>query len=174
MGLFRRRLPAGRRPALEPDERVVAWAAAGAGDSGTVVVTNRGLWLPDADARLGWHEVIKATWDGRALTVVPADHVAARDGYEVVADAPARQVTLPDPGDVPHQVRTRVTSSVGFTTYDGVPGGAARVAGRKVSGRDGLTWTVRYDPGTPADDPGVRAATAELVAAARATTTVDL
>lgn len=173
MRLFRRRLPLARRPDLAPDERVVAWAVTGAGDAGTVVVTNRGLWLPGADTRLGWHEVIKATWDERTLTVIPARQVDAGEGYEVVADAPARRAALPHPGDVPHQVRTRVTASVGFTTYDAVPGGAARVAGRKVSGRDGLTWTVRYDPGTPADDPQVRAATAALVAAARAATAVD-
>src|SRR3954453_18217137 len=58
VSLFRRRpkLSAALRPALDADERVLAWAAI---DDGTaVVVTNRGLWLPERD-RLGWHDIHK-------------------------------------------------------------------------------------------------------------------
>ncbi|GGK28730.1 hypothetical protein GCM10010124_21790 [Pilimelia terevasa] len=169
MIFFRRRLPADRRPALARDERVVAWAAAA--DAATVVVTNLGLYLPGAAERLDWHRILKATWDERALTVTAAREGAARDGYAVVADDVPRRYALADPGDVPHQVRTRVTGSVGYTVHGAVPGGGARVAGRRVAGADGLVWTVRYDPGTPADDPQVVAATDALVAAARASAT---
>jgi hypothetical protein len=39
-----------------------------------------------------------------------------------------------------------------------------------VAGVDGLSWTVRFDPGTPADDDEVLAETDRLVAAARVAT----
>ncbi|HET8642545.1 MAG TPA: hypothetical protein VFM37_11445 [Pseudonocardiaceae bacterium] len=158
----RRRLPAGHRPALERDERVVAWAAA-AGDR-VVVATNRGLFLPDRP-RLGWHEIHKVTWSGRELTVVPAAVVEEREGYRVVEDLAAVACSLPDPGDLPHQVRTRVTRSVGYTARHAVPGGSLRLAARRVTGVDGLAWTVRYDPGTDGASAAVRQATDELVAA---------
>jgi hypothetical protein len=167
-GLLRRRprLPAERRPPLEREERVVAWAAAA--PEGVVVATNRGLWLPDRSARLGWHELHKAVWSGRELTVTPAERVEERAGYTVVADGPASTYLLVDPRDVPHQVRARVTRSVAYTVHHPAPsGGGVRVAARRVSGVDGLTWTVRYDPGTDGDSPAAREATAELVAQAR-------
>lgn len=173
MGLFRRRpkLPPADRPPLAADERVLAWAAVGNGEGdGVVVASNRGLWLPGRGARLGWHDVLKAVWSGRELTVTPAEPVAERDGYLVVADAPAETYLLLDPGDLPHQVRARVTGSVAYTAHHPVPGGAGRIAARRVSGVDGLTWTVRYDPGTPVDDQAVAAETGRLVAEARAAT----
>ncbi|MEV4200662.1 hypothetical protein [Micromonospora globbae] len=172
MGLFNRRpkLTAADRPPLGPDERVLAWAAAGDGTgNGVLVATNRGLWLP-GDERLGWHELLKAVWSGRELTVTPAENVAERDGYLVVADADPKTYLLLDPGDLPHQVRARVTRSVAYTQHHRLPTGAGRIAARRVPGVDGLTWTVRYDPGTPTDDAEVVAETDRLVAAARAAT----
>jgi len=170
LGLFRRRrLPADRRPPLERDERMIAWAEVS--PEGSVVVTNRGLWLPGRAARLGWHEIHKAVWSGRELSITPAVVVARRDGYAVVADEPVESLLLLDPGDVPHHVRARVTRSVAYTVRHPAPGGGGlRVVARRVSGVDGLTWTVRYDPGTDGDSEPAREATAELVAQARATT----
>ncbi|HET8658520.1 MAG TPA: hypothetical protein VFM55_05935 [Micromonosporaceae bacterium] len=156
-------MPAQHRPALDRDERVVAWAAL-AGDR-AVVATNRGLFLPGRP-RLGWHEIHKATWSGQELTVVPAAVVEEREGYLVVADLPAVTCSLPEPGDLPHQVRTRVTRSVGYTARQAVPGGFLRLVARRATGVDGLTWTVRYDPGTDGASAAVRQATDELVAAA--------
>ncbi|MBM0237308.1 hypothetical protein JNW88_09290 [Micromonospora sp. ATA32] len=173
MGLFNRKpkLPPADRPPLAADERVLAWAAAGNGEGdGVVVASNLGLWLPGRAHRLGWHDILKAVWSGRELAVTPADPVAERDGYLVVADCPAETYLLVDPGDLPHQVRARVTRSVAYTAHHQVPGGAGRIAARRVAGRDGLTWTVRYDPGTPVDDEAVLAETDQLVAAARAST----
>ena len=110
MGLFkRRRLAAERTPALARDERVVAWAG-GVGDE-VVVATNLGLWLPGRD-RLGWHQINKATWSGRQLTVVPVEVVEDREGYRETADAPPILTTLLDPDRGPEQVRARVTRSV--------------------------------------------------------------
>ncbi|MGC5052787.1 hypothetical protein ACLQ2S_15185 [Micromonospora sp. DT48] len=178
MPLFRRRpkLPPADRPPLERDERVLAWAAAGNGEGdGVVVATNLGLWLPGRGHRIGWHDVVKAVWSGRELTVTAGEQVAERDGYLVVADLPAERYLLLDPGDLPHQVRARVTRSVAYTQHHALPGGSGRIVGRRVSGRDGLTWMVHYDPGTPIDDPDVLAETDRLVAAARtATTPADL
>ncbi|MBQ1075576.1 hypothetical protein KBX06_20750 [Micromonospora sp. C31] len=173
MGLFRRRskLPQADRPPLAADERVLAWAAVGDGGGGGVVVaSNLGLWLPGRAHRLGWHDVLKAVWSGRELTVTPAEPLAERDGYLVVADRPAESHLLLDPGELPHQVRERVTRSVAYTRHHPVPGGAGRVAARRVPGVDGLTWTVRVDPGTPTDSPEVLAELDRLVAEARAAT----
>ncbi|SCL22432.1 hypothetical protein [Micromonospora inyonensis] len=172
MGLFNRRpkLPVRHRPELAADERVLAWAGVGDGGEAAAVATNLGLWLPGRTARLGWHDILKAVWSGRELTVTPAEPVAERDGYLVIADAPTETFLLLDPGELPHQVRARVTKSVAYTEHQPVPGGAGRIAARRVPGVDGLTWTVRYDPGTPADDPEVVAETDRLVAAARVAT----
>lgn len=148
-GIFRRRSapPPELRPAVERDERILTWATT-TSEGAVVVATNRGLWLPGLH-RLGWHEIIKATWSGRELTVVPGRVVEERDGYTVVADQPAISALLLEPRHVPHQVQVRVTKSVPITSHHELPGGGVRVAARRVSGVDGLTWTVRYDPGTP-------------------------
>jgi len=161
-------LPADRRPRLEPDERVVAWASA-TGDA-VVVVTNRGVWLPDAAERLGWHEIHKATWSGRQLAIVPAREVARHEGYAIVEDLPQTVHTLLDPDRVPDQVRTRVTRSVAYSAYHPLPGGGARVVARRVSGVDGLRWSVRLDPGTDFADGEIAALTSQFVAQARAGT----
>jgi hypothetical protein len=162
----RRRLPAELRPALAGDERVLAWAPAGATGApatGAVVATTRGLFLPGRE-RIGWHEIHKATWTGDALTITPAGLVEERDGYTVMADRPPVTVVVADPGDLPQVVRTRVTRSVSFSSHHPVPDGGVRVVARRVPGVDGLTWTVRYDPGTDPRGPGVAEATARLVA----------
>jgi hypothetical protein len=164
VGLFsRRRLPSSLRPLLDRDERVVAWASAD--DSAVVVVTNLGLFLPGVARRLGWHEIHKATWSGRALHVVPAVLVGSHDGFDETADDSPVSVTLLDPDRVPEQVRTRVLRSVAYTSHHSVPGGGGvRVVARRVPGRDGLSWAVRADPGTVLDPSLVSA----LVARARA------
>lgn len=174
MKLFRRtpRLPSQHRPPLADDERVLAWSMADPGER-VVVVTNHGLWLPGHADRLGWHDVHKAGWSGRELAITPAQRVAERTGYRVVADGPGESFLLLDPGDVPEQVRTRVTRSVAYTSHHPIEGGGVRVAARRVTGVNGLTWTVRYDPGTPADDPAVVEQTDALVAAARGTVQPD-
>lgn len=178
MRIFKRkpRLPADERPALDREERVLTWArvgdtgSAGAGPGqGVIVVTNRGVWLPGRDRRLGWHEVHKAVWSGGELAITPAEVVAERAGYAVVADLDVLSCLLLAPGEVPHQVRARVTRSVAYTAHHRLGAGGVRVAARRVSGVDGLTWTVRYDPGTVDADALVEQ-TDHLVAAARAAT----
>jgi hypothetical protein len=157
-------LPAASRPPLAPEERVVAWCQV---DSAVLVVTNHGMWLPGSSARLGWHEIHKVAWSGREMRIIPAVVSAVRDGYAVLEDAPPVTFLLLEPGEVPDQVRTRVTKSVGFTTHHELPAGAVRVVGRRVSGQNGLSWAVRYDAGTPVEHEDVVTATDELVSAAQ-------
>jgi hypothetical protein len=182
-------LPARLRPPLAADERVLAWAiaaaaagdaaagdpaaggdaAAGGGAAGAaappaVVATNAGLFLPGQPGRLGWHEIHKATWDGRVLSVTPGQVVAERAGYVVTADRPAATVPLPHPGELPNVIRSRVTRSVSYSSHHRLPAGGVLVVARRVPGVDGVSWAVRYDPGTDPADPAVRAATDQLVA----------
>lgn len=168
---FRRRpkLPADRRPAFDREERLLAWALTG--DDDQVIVTNRGLWLPGREHRLGWHGIHKAVWSGRELSVTPAEMVEERAGYAVVADRPVESYLLLEPGNVPDQIRARVTRSVAYTSHHPLGAGGARVVGRRVSGVNGLWWTVRYDPGTAAGDAEVVEQTDRLVAAARSSAT---
>jgi len=169
VNIFRRRpkLPAELRPALEPGERVLAWAAVGEGRA--LVATNRGLWLPGS-GRLGWHEIHKAAWSGRELRVIPAEVAEVREDYAVLVDAPALIFLLLEPGELPDQVRTRVTRSVAYTAHHPLPVGGVRVVGRRVSGVDGLSWAVRYDAGTPVDAGPVVQVTRQLVNAAQGAT----
>lgn len=161
----RKRPPAELRPALAPDERVLAWARTP--PAGAVVATNLGLHLPGRPGRLGWHEIHKAQWSGRELTVIPGAVVEQRAGYVVMVDQPAITLAVTEPGDLPPVVRTRVTRSVSFSSHHLVPGGGVRVVGRRVPGVDGVSWAVRYDLGTDPHGPGVADATAQLVAARR-------
>jgi hypothetical protein len=165
LGLFRRGVPRALRPALGRDERVLAWATTG--DDTAVVVTTLGVWLPGQD-RLGWHQIHKAAWAAGALTVTPAVLVRETPTYAVMADGPQVRTMLGAPGDVPVEIRNRVTRSVGYTAHFEVPGGGVRVVGRRTPGVNGLSWHVRYDDGTDDADPQVVAATDELVATASA------
>ena len=166
----RRRLPADLTPALERDERVLAWASTDEGEA--VIATNRGLWLPldGKSGRLGWYEVNKATWADGVLTVVAAsaEPLTPDSDISVTTDSAPASFSLPKPGPLPKRVRERVTASVAYTNLHQLPGGgAARVVARRISGRDGLSWFVRYEGPVNRDDPGVISTTSELVAAAR-------
>ena len=166
MNFLRRRrgVPAELKPPLAADERIVAWAAV---DDRAVVATNHGLWLPDG-GRLGWHEIHKAAWSGRELRITPAEVAQQRGAYAVLVDGPVVPFLLLEPGELPDQVRTRVTRSVAYTTHHPMPIGGVRVVGRRVPGQNGLSWAVRYDSGTPVELAAVVELTDELVAAAQA------
>jgi hypothetical protein len=161
----KRRIPSESRPALARDERVLSWAPAE--PAGAVVVTDRGVWLPGHE-RLGWHQIHKATWANSRLTVIPSTQVGEGQGYAVMADDAPLVVSLSRPDDVPSDVRTRVTRSVAFTAHFPLPSGGVRVVARRIPGRNGVDWHVRYDEGTDRDDPEVVAATVEIVAEASA------
>jgi hypothetical protein len=134
-------LPPGVDAPLEPEERVLASAPVTGG--GYLVPTSHGLWVPhtgEAHRRIGWHLVSKATWDGRALTVVEADEVGPDGEAVLIADRPPRRYPLPEPANVPEVVHARVTRSVLHSerARDGT-----LVVRRRVPGRDGVQLQVR-------------------------------
>ena len=159
MPWLRRRLqpPASVMQQLDADERVVSFADV---DGGVVVATPRGLWwpFPGGMRRIGWERVDKAVWTEGRLTVTEADLI---DDLLLVDRLPisARVVT---PRDLPPAVRKRVESSVVRSEVYPVPGGAARFVGRRIPGRDGVTWWVRLERGTR-DTEATRAAITDRI-----------
>lgn len=161
------KLPRELAPTLEREERVITWART---DEGAVVVTNRGLWLPGERGRLPWHEIHKATWAESILTLTGSAADDASD-YAFAHDVEPIRVRLSEPGAVPRRVRERVLASVAYSTLYPVPGGgSARVVARRVSGRDGLNWSVRLEGAAASrtEDPAVKAAVDQFVAASKA------
>jgi hypothetical protein len=166
--LFRRERPPDEavRP-LDPDERVLSWATLD--DGSTAVATQRGLWLPGPGGadRVPWHLVDKAVWRGGTLTVIAA--VDPGDG--VLEERPARSFRLATPRDLPPTVRARVQRSIGYARHHPLrPAGGVHVVGRRVPGRDGLTWQLVFDAGTDRNDPLLRVQATRLADQARAET----
>jgi hypothetical protein len=135
--------PASVMRQLDADERVVSFADV---DGGVVVATPRGLWwpFPGGMRRIGWERVDKAVWTEGWLTVTEADLI---DDLLLV-DRPPISARVVTPRDLPPTVRKRVESSVVRSEVYPVPGGAARFVGRRIPGRDGVTWWVRLERGT--------------------------
>jgi hypothetical protein len=150
-------VPAPLRKLLEPHERTLAIADA---PDSVLLATQFGLWLPTATPddwrRLGWNQVVLATWTDDGLTIIEGE--ADSDG--LITDLPAVRYSLSVPRNLPVVVRKRVEASIARWEQVRVPGGTARLIGRRVAGQDGLTWTARLDGNTP----GGEAARAVLVA----------
>lgn len=164
MGLLSRlfsrdRPPASVLEALELGERVTSWALDTDGEP--VVATTRGLWTDGR--RLSWHEINKAAWDAGNLVIIRG--VEVEPG--VVADDEPLRIRLPEPRDLPPEVRTRVTRSVAYTAHHALPGGGVRIVARRVPGVDGLTWVQRFDEGTDLTDPLVRDTANQMLEQAR-------
>ncbi|NUO59398.1 MAG: hypothetical protein HOV71_06770 [Hamadaea sp.] len=137
----RRMLPKAYRELFAPGERTLAWAARPEGS--LVVATNLGLWVDRA--RIGWHEITKAVWDGSTLVVTVSEVVDDSADPVVVADSAHLKLVLIDPGHLPHQVRLRVTGSI--VRSEEQPDGS-RLVGRRMPGVDGVAWT-RWTPTRP-------------------------
>lgn len=165
MRLRRERPPAEAVARLERDERVVAWADTA---GGPVLATPLGLWLPGHPERLAWHLIDRATWKDGVLTLVPA--VDTGDG--VLAEQTPRAVRVTVPRDLPNTVRVRVQKAIAFTRHHPLPVAGprrgVRVVGRRVPGRDGVSWQLVFDPGVDSADPAVREAAAAYVEQAKA------
>lgn len=167
--------PAHAVAALGEDERVVGWGFLDDGDA--VLATQRGLWIPEQNEtgvgrrRIDWHRVSKASWSSGSLLVVEgriADDVVV-DEQEPTAgelrDLAPIALRLREPRNLPPTVRKRVDHSVAYSTHHPIPPvGGVRVVARRVSGRDGLEWTVRYDEGTDSSDPWVEALVTTMLA----------
>jgi hypothetical protein len=160
MAIWSRRIrpPAALRALLDHSERLLAIADT---DDSVVAASQFGLWLPvvgeSADGaawrRVGWADVVKASWTVTGLALVEGD----RDNSGVVTDLPERLIQLTEPRNLPNVVRTRVENSIMRTDPVQLPGGPGRLVARRVPGVDGVTWTARLDVGTP-DSPAARAA----------------
>jgi hypothetical protein len=147
---------------LARDDRVVSWADVEGG--GVVLASRLGLWwpFPDGPRRIGWERIDKATWSDGVLRVIEADVV---DGLLLVDREPvSAQLTVPR--DLPPTVRKRVEASV--VSSELVTGGrvAMRVVGRRVPGRDGITWWARLEPSI-GDTPETRAIVHDVLGARR-------
>jgi len=142
-----RRLFSGRPPVpssakahLEAGERELAWGQAVTGQ--VLVATPRGLHIVGERAHrlVPWHEISKATWAERKLTVIEARPL---EGNEIGDERPW-QLEFDEPGGIPVVLRQRVESSVVVTVHRKL-GGGVRLIGRKVPGQDGLLWQWRLD-----------------------------
>lgn len=136
-------VPQSAKRHLEKEERALAWAEAVTGQ--IVVATDRGLHIVGSSAhrRVGWHEISKATWEGRELRVIESREV---DDYEIVDRRPWT-LAFDEPGTVPVVLRERVQSSVVVSVFRDLSAGGVRIVGRKEPGVDGLRWQFRADPG---------------------------
>ncbi|MDN3353377.1 hypothetical protein [Actinomadura sp. DC4] len=134
----RKNLPEGLT--LEKGERVLA-----VGDD--TVATATALHFPGESSfvRLPWERVEQAVW---------------KDGVLVVREVGGGRhvVRLTDPGSVPETVRERVTSTVVVSTHVKLPAGGVRITARRpAKGGGEPRWTLIFDSGLDASDPGLLA-----------------
>lgn len=165
MKLFtrRERPPAEVVALLTPTDRIVSWAPTT--DGPALVASRLGLWWPTVDGprRIGWELIDKATWQGNSVTVVEADLM---DDLLLVDRAPV-SVELAEARDLPPIIRQRVQSGVVSSELVASAEVAMRVVGRRVPGRDGVSWWARLEPGT-SDTPEVREIVHDVLDARRA------
>ena len=145
-------------------ERLLAWAEA---DSGALVGGTRdALYVaaPDLEhTRIPWEQVEAADWDTES-SVLRVTEVGSwgerRPEHTFVIDEPGRLLEL---------VRERVTASVVLQRHVALQGrrGVRVIARRAPRGDQPLQWVYEYDEGIDPDDPFVRHAAAEALAAAR-------
>ncbi len=163
MKLFTRdQPPADVRALLDRDDRVVSWAPTV--DGGVLLASRFGLWWPFAGGqrRINWELIDKATWQDATVTVIEADLI---DDLLLVDRAPV-SVELSAPRDLPPTIRQRVQSGVVSSELVSGGGVAMRIVGRRVPGRDGVSWWARLEPGVP-DTPEVRAIIDEILGSRR-------
>ena len=171
--LFRRERPPVR---VERGERLLADAAAeGAHLGGTrdalYVVRTLGhdrLGLEET-VRIPWEQVQAADWDHETSTL------RVREGGTWGERRPEHSFVLAEAGRLLELVRERVTASVVLQRHVPVDGqrGVRVIARRAPRGDRPIAWFYEYDEGVDPDDPAVRTAAAEALAAARTSVGVD-
>jgi hypothetical protein len=156
-------LPREAAAAVEPGERVIAWATIAGGDP--TMVTLDALYLPAATGgyeRLPFERIAAAGWDDPVLEITMTGQAHRR-----------HVVRLEEPGELPPAVRERVMASIVVSERVDLGGGAgALVTARRARGRDGLSWNVVFDPGLDPTDPVLQARANAAIAAIRASTGV--
>lgn len=150
--------------AVAPGERLLASAAA---PDGTVLGGTRDafyLAVPGQEVRrTPWEEVEAARWDRDTDTF----HLSEVGSWG--QQRPRVEIQLDEPGRLLELVRERVTASVVLQRHVAVRGrrGLRVIARRAPSGERPVQWVYEYDEGIDPDDPEVRAAAEQALAAAR-------
>jgi hypothetical protein len=148
---------------MAADDRIVSWAPVLGG--GVLAASRFGLWWPEADGprRINWELIDKATWHENVVTVIEAD---LTDDLLLRDRAPV-SLELAEARDLPPTIRQRVQSSVVSSELVTGAGIAMRVVGRRVPGRDGVSWWARLEPGI-SDSAEVRAVVHDVLDSRRA------
>ena len=164
--LRRDRPPPDVTAALDSSDRLLSWAATT--DGAFIVASRRGLRMPDARF-VPWHRIDKAVWRGGVLRLTEAGEV---EPGVMEALSPVT-IALAEPRNLPSVVQTRVTQSVAHTSHRTLPDGrgAVRIVARRVTGQDGLEWSLRYESGADRHDADIRDAAEQLLADTKAATT---
>ena len=148
------------RPQVDvaPGERVLAWAVTA--DDVTVAGTRDAAYLP---VRVPWEQVEAVSYDADTSTLRISE--VGTWGEE----RPEHSFVIEEPGRFLELVRERVTASVVYQRHVPVSARRAlRVIARRAPGRPAeLHWIYEYDEGVDPDDPAVRLAAAEALAAAK-------
>ncbi|MGB0099185.1 MAG: hypothetical protein WBP61_02800 [Nocardioides sp.] len=124
----------------------------------------------DETVRIPWEEVQAADWDAEASTLRITEVGSwgeTRPRHEFAMESPGRLLEL---------VRERVTASVVYQRHVAVGarrGGVRVIARRAPSGDRPISWIYEYDVGVDPDDPTVRRAAEEALAAAQAEVGID-
>ena len=110
-----------------------------------------------------WEQVEAADWDNETSELRVSEVGAWGDAR------PEHRFAIDDPGRLLELVRERVTASVVLQRHVAIDGRRGlRVIARRAPGLPtDITWVFEYDEGVDADDPAVRLAAAEALAAAR-------
>jgi hypothetical protein len=165
MGL-RRRSPI----RVERGEKLLADAVAeeahlGGTRDALYVVRNVGASLAlEETLRIPWEDVQAADWDAETGTLRVSEVGSWGE------QRPEHVFTLAEPGLLLELVRERVTASVVLQRHVPINGrrGLRVVARRAPHGDRPISWIYEFDAGIDPDDPAVRKAAEEALAAARA------
>ena len=153
--------------AVGPGERVLAWCRTD--DARVLVGTRDALYVAsdetgDAATRVPWERVEAADWD-HETDVLRVSLVGSWGEQRV-----EHELGLVEPGRLLQLVRERVTASVVLQRHVALGGRrGVRVIGRRAPrGNTSIEWFYEYDEGIDPEDPAVRSAATEALAAARA------
>jgi hypothetical protein len=119
--------------------------------------------------RIPWEDVQAADWDAETTTLRVSE--VGTWGEQ----RPEHVFTLPEPGRLLELVRERVTASVVLQRHVPINGrrGLRVIARRAPRGDRPISWIYEFDAGIDPDDPAVRRAAEEALAAARADVGLD-
>lgn len=156
MILRRRGTPEAVR-AVSLDERRLAW---GLTDDGVALVATASA-LHIGEQVLPWTSVERVSWQPPVLHLW--------ESAEVEGAGAQRSWSLAEDARLAELVRSRVTSSVGWSDRRKLPtGGHVRLVGRRTPGVDALQWQTVWEREADREDPLVRAQVDVWVAELRA------